>query len=458
MDKQIRRSKEKWSSWFAFVWVAAGAAVGLGNVWKFPYMAGSNGGSAFVIMYLFFVLLIAVPVMAAEILLGKLTQMNPIDGISLLARKNNRSPAWRFIGYLGLTTLQLVFCFYSVVAGWSLAYLYLGISDSFSFKSPTDIQVIWQDLLSNPSIMLLCSALFIFFTMVIVHSGIKKGIERACTVMMPGLLAVLLVLVINAALSGDGFYQAIDFLFSFRPENIGGTVIISSLGHAFFTLAVGACAMMVYGSYLPRNASIGKSILMVVVLDVLVAMLSGLAIFPLIFEHGLRADQGPGLMFVTLPIVFASIPHSSLWASLFFLLLFFAALSSSLSFAEPLVDALMERVGLSRRRASLVIGTTTFLGSILCALSFNVLKNVRIAGRFSVFEFIADISTNILLPMGGIAISLFAGLVIKPGDLFSRQQKYGRPVFALWRVLTLVIAPISILIVLLHGLSEFVSL
>lgn len=451
--KEGQMPREKWSSWLAFVWVATGAAVGLGNVWKFPYMAGSNGGSAFVLLYLLFVVLIAVPIMAAEIMLGKLSERNAVDGFIYLANKHGRSLKWRFTAYLGLLTLQLIFCFYSVVAGWSIGYLYLGATNAFYLKNPDDIQIIWTRFLAEPFILIACAFLFILFTMVIVYFGIKKGIEKACTLMMPGLLLVLAILVVHSASSG-GFFQAFHFLFAFEPQKIEASVAIASLGHAFFTLAVGACAMMVYGSHLPKRASVAKSVLVVAFLDVIVALLSGLAIFPLTFESGLSPAQGPGLMFVSLPMVFATMPFGWFWGSLFFLLLFFAALSSSLSFAEPLVDMLMGKLHLSRKRAALIIGINTLVGSIFCALSFNALSETKVLGRWTIFDMVADVSTNVLLPIGGIAISIFAGLVVKEADFTHNPQKYGRLIFLGWRFLTLYAAPIAISIVLIHTIMD----
>jgi len=445
------KTREKWSSLLAFVWVAAGAAVGLGNIWKFPYMAGSFGGSAFVLMYLIFVLLVAIPIMAAEIMLGKLSQRNAVDGFRYLAELHHKSKSWQLTGYLGLTTLGLMFCFYSVIAGFGIAYLYFGATNAFLDKSPEEVQGIWVNFLADPVVVLFCSFLFIFFTMAIVYFGIKKGIEKSCTLMMPGLLAVLLVLVFHSSSSG-GFGQAFDFLFSFEPNKIQADVVIASLGHALFTLAVGACAMMVYGSYLPKRTSVAKSVLIIAVLDVLVALLAGLAIFPLIFENGLSPSQGPGLMFVSLPIVFAKMPFGWFWGTLFFILLFFAALSSSLSFAEPLVDHFIEKLGMGRHRAVLLIGGLVFVGSIFCALSFNVFSHVKIAGRFSIFDLVADLSTNLLLPIGGIAISIFAGQVVKLEDFFTPHQKYGHAIFLLWRFLTLFVAPAAILIVMINSL------
>lgn len=446
-------SREKWSSQLAFVWVAAGAAIGLGNVWKFPYMAGSYGGSAFVLLYLLFVLLVAVPVLAAEIMLGKMSQKNAVDGFAYLAAQHGLSSRWRFTGYLGLLTLQLIFCFYSVIAGFSIAYLYFAASNTFAHKSAEDVQAIWVNFLAQPSILVFCAFLFIFFTMAIVYGGIKKGLEKACTLMMPALLVVLLVLVIYSASSG-GFIAAVNFLFTFKPEKIEASVVISALGHALFTLAVGACAMMVYGSHLPKRTSVAKSVLMVALLDVVVALLAGVAIFPLIFDNGLEPAQGPGLMFVSLPIVFATIPLGWLWGSLFFILLFFAALSSSLSFAEPLVDLLIDKWRIARHKAAFIVGFTTFFGSILCALSFNVLADIKVFSRLSIFDVVADLSTNFLLPIGAILIAVFSGLVIKQTDFFSSHQKYGHTMFRLWRVLILVVAPIAILIVMINSLLD----
>lgn len=448
--------RETWSSFIAFVWVTAGAAIGLGNVWKFPYMAGSYGGSAFVLLYLVFVLMIAVPVMAAEIMLGKLSKRNAVDGFAYLAAIHKRSPRWRMIGFLGALTLQLVFCFYSVVAGWSIGYIFFGATNAFLEKTPAEIQTLWTSFLANPSLLIVCSFLFVFFTMAIVYFGVKKGIEKACTLMMPGLLVVLGILVLYSASSG-GFGRAVSFLFAFEPQKIEARVIISSLGHAFFTLAVGACAMMVYGSYLPQKTSVAKSVLIVALLDVLVALLSGLAIFPLIFEGNLSPSQGPGLMFVSLPIVFATIPLGWLFGTLFFVLLFFAALSSSLSFAEPLVDLLIEKRSLSRKSAVICIGMVTLVGAILCALSFNLLADFKLLNRWTIFDFIADLSTNFLLPLGGIGIALFAGLIVKREDFFALKTSYSHHLFRLWRFLTLIVAPIAISAILINSIVELTA-
>lgn len=445
--------REKWSSLLSFIWVAAGAAVGLGNIWKFPYMAGSHGGSAFVLMYLFFVLIVAIPVMIAEIMLGKLGQSDAVSSFVYLAKINNLSQRWRYTGYLGYLTLFLVFCFYSVVAGFSIAYFFFAVSNVFGGKNPMEIQSIWVDFLAQPGFLIGCAFLFIFCTMGIVYFGIKKGIERACSWMMPALLLVLAVLVVDSSLSG-GFFDALNFLFSFEPEKIEPQIVISSLGHAFFTLAVGACAMMVYGSHLPMRVSVTQAVLVVALLDVVVALLSGMAIFPLIFSFDLSPSQGPGLMFVSLPMVFSKMAFGWFWGSLFFLLLFFAALSSSLSFAEPLVDLCISKGGVRRSTASYLVGCATLMGSIVCALSFNIWSGFKFFSRWNIFDFVADLSTNFLLPLGGIIISLFAGLVIKPEHLFGNNTWKRKIFFPVWRMVIMIIAPLAILIVMVNSLKD----
>jgi NSS family neurotransmitter:Na+ symporter len=444
-------SREKWSSLLAFVWVAAGAAVGLGNVWKFPYMAGQNGGSAFVLIYLGFVALIALPLMTAEIALGKIGRRNAVDNFSYLAKIHNLSRHWRLVGYLGSLTLFLIFCFYSVVAGWSIAYLYFAASNSFMAKDPKAIAEIWTGFLLEPKLQLLCTFLFILSTMAIVYFGVKKGIERACYVMMPGLLLVLIILVAYS-FGQKGFSEAFSFLFAFKPEKIEAGVVVASLGHALFTLAVGACAMMVYGSYLPEKTSIVRSVALIAVLDVVVALLAGLAIFPLIFAHDLSPSQGPGLMFVSLPIVFAHMPMGFLWGSLFFILLFFAALSSSLSFAEPLVDLLMGKLGFVRHKAVILVGFFVVIGASICALSFNIFNNIKLFDKFPIFDAVADLSTNVLLPLGAILISVFAGLVVKQNDLFKSESLSAIRIFPVWKFLVLIVVPVAIAVVLINEL------
>lgn len=440
--------RESWSSLLAFVWAGTGAAVGLGNVWKFPYMAGSSGGSAFVILYIAFLVLIAIPVMIGEITLGKMGQQNPIDTLDSLAKRHNQSRAWRFTGHLGAFTLFLIFCFYSVVAGWSLQYLRFSLSGTLTNVSSTDVQNIWQQFIQNPIEMVSASLIFVLFTMGIVLFGVKKGVEKSCSIMMPGLFLILLLLVLYAA-SRFGLGASLDFLFSFDLSKVDTKTIIASLGHAFFTLAIGACAMMVYGSYLSEDISVIKSVMIIAVLDLLVALLSGLAIFPLIFHHGLSPSQGPGLMFISLPMVFSTLPYGNIIGAMFFVLLFFAALSSSLSFAEPLVNFLMERASMKRKKAVVAITILTSLGATICALSFNLWQHARIFNKIGIFDAVADFSTNILLPLGGILIAIFAGLVVDEKALNTQRNSL---VFQTWRFLSLYLAPFAIGLVLINSL------
>lgn len=314
-DKQ--QLKEQWSSKWAFILAATGAAVGLGNVWRFPYMAGSNGGSAFVLVYLLCVIIIGLPIMIAEILIGRRAKQNPVSALETLAKESGHTKKWGLLGWWGALALLLVLSFYSVVSGWSIAYLFRSFSDTFSGMSPTQIGNFWQRFLANPWQLLAWHTVFMSLTIGVIIRGVKKGLEKATKFMMPALYVILLVLVIYAAMVGD-FRQAFHFLFDFNIEKITPVIIIAAMGHAFFTLALGAGAMLTYGAYVPKRVNISSAVCIVAGLDVLVAILSGLAIFPLVFAHHLAANSGPGLMFVTLPIAFAHIPGGALIGGLFF--------------------------------------------------------------------------------------------------------------------------------------------
>lgn len=451
MNNKNYKSNERWSSLLGFVWVAAGASVGLGNIWKFPYMVGSSGGSAFVLLYLLFVMILGIPVMAAEIALGRSCRRNAIDGFSYLAKTNGLSKLWSITGYLGLISLQLIFCFYSVVAGWSIFYSYFSLTKGFLDLSHTEVQGIWFNLLASPVSMLLCSFIFISSTMGIIYLGVKKGIERICSILMPVLIILLLLLVLYSALEGD-MRKTLSYMFSFNYQDINLKIILSSIGHAFFTLAVGACAMFIYGTYLPKETSIFKSVSIIAFLDVTIALLAGLAIFPLVFMSNMQASQGPGLTFLTLPMAFCQIKWGNFLATLFFVLLFFAALSSSISFAEPLVNALSQKTKLTRTKSCIAIMLSTFMGASICALSFNVLADIKLLG-LNLFDFFANISTNILLPIGAMLICIFAGLAIKQQDILLKDNFLTKFIYTLWRWVVIFLSPLLIgLIILTNAL------
>lgn len=443
--------RSQWRGQWAFILAAAGAAIGLGNIWKFPYMAGDNGGGAFVLVYLICVLAIGLPVMAAEILIGRRAQKNPMDALSDVAAESGRTRKWHLLGWWGLAGLWITLSFYSVVAGWSIFYLFHGLFDFASGASSQVVVGLWHHFISHPGLLLLNHSIFMILTMFVVAKGVEKGLERASFIMMPILFLLLFILVIFAALTtGANFGRAAHFLFDFRFHEITGAVIINALGHAFFTLAIGVGAMLMYGSYLPKQISIGRSIGYTAFLDVLVAVLSGLAIFPILFAHHIPPQQGPGLMFVALPIVFAKMDGGRWIGSLFFLLLLFAAWTSSINIAEPLVASLHEKTKLSRIQSSWIVGMATWGLGIVSVLSFNVWQHVHIFG-FGLFTFITDLSTNIFLPIGGIFYAIFVGWMIR--KQFTRQELSFRwsALYSIWLVLVRYIAPLGILIVFLSA-------
>lgn len=441
---------EQWTSKWAFILAATGAAVGLGNVWRFPYIAGMNGGSAFTLVYLLCVVVIGLPIMIAEIIIGRHARMNAVDGLTYLAETNKHSKHWGLLGWWGAFALLLVLSFYSVVSGWSIAYLIKSVSGTFHHVSASAIESTWKNFLANPWQLLFWHSLFMCLTVGVIIAGVQQGLERATKYMMPALYVILIILVIYAFFQGD-FAKGFKFLFAFDLHKITPTVVITAMGHAFFTLALGAGAMLAYGAYVPHRVNIAQAVGIVAVLDVLVAVLSGLAIYPLVFVYHLAPNSGPGLMFVTLPIAFTHFPFGAAIGGLFFLLLLFAAWTSSINLAEPIVMILMSKLNLKRRSAAILVGCFAWFLGIGSLLSFNTWNNVKLFDRFSIFDLATSIPTDILLPIGGLGFALFAGWVMK-----KRATKTELPaaVYPAWRFLVRFIAPIGILIVFISTLIQ----
>lgn len=442
--------KNRWSSQFSFVMAATGAAVGLGNIWKFPYMAGDNGGSAFVLIYLICVVSIGLPLLAGEIVLGKLGRSNPISSIERLRQVHTFSPRWAWVGWWGSVGLILILSFYSVVAGWSLGYLARALKGSFMGQSAQAIDQLWQDFLANPLEMLFWHSCFMAMTMKVVASGLKKGIETLSNWLMPLLFFVLIGLVFYAAISSH-FAEGAAFLLSFKSAQITTAVWIEALGHAFFTLAIGAGCMLVYGCYLPVKTPILSNISWVAGLDVLIALLAGLAIFPLVFEYQLPLEAGPGLMFKILPIAFAKMPQGQIIGSLFFLTLWFAAWSSTISMAEPLLLIGIERWGWSRKRSACLIGLLCWFLGWFSILSFNLWKDYKIFNR-SIFEGLADLATNVILPLGGLGLALILHKIPK-SVLHDNLLTKNRLLFEIWFFLIRYVVPSGIGVIFLKHVS-----
>lgn len=443
--------QNQWSTYIGFIYAVTGAAVGLGNIWKFPYMTGMHGGSAFVMLYIIFVFFVGLPVMLSEMVIGRGGQSEPIEAFKNYHKTIGSRKGWVWLGWWGSAILLLILSFYSVVAGWSIGYMYdMFITDFYKYPVQS-IREHWDNFIASPLKLIILDVIFLMLTMWVVRYGVQKGIERASKIMMPMLFILLLMLVVYA-LTFEGFDDAVRFLFAFKFQDITPTIILAALGHAFFSLAVGAGVMIVYASYLPKRYSLGSSVIIIALINLLVALLAGLAIFPLVFTYQLPLESGPGLMYQVLPVAFGLIPFGQIIGIMFFLLLLLAAWTSSISLAEPLVLLLHNKYGWSRLNACLIVGSAAFLLSIGSVFSFNVWKDVQVFKQWTYFAAITDLTTNIMLPIGALGYALFAGWVMhsnltRKGLSFKREWSY-----YCWHVLTRFIAPLGIFVVIISAM------
>ena len=359
-----------WSSRWLFVLAAAGSAVGLGNIWKFPYIAGENGGGAFVLVYLGCVLVIGLPIMMAEVLIGRAGRESPINAMRSLVGRHDTNRLWIVIGWLGVLAGFLILSYYAVIAGWALYYIYLMASGAFAGVTPETASGTFDAFLANPWQLLAWQTLFMVLTVYIVGRGVIKGLETAIRLFMPMLFLLLLVLLFYGFRSG-GFEQGLDFMFRFNWESLTPNAVLIAMGQAFFTLSLGMGAIMAYGAYVPNNTSIASTVFTIAMLDTLVAVAAGMAIFPIVFANGLEPGQGPGLMFVTVPLAFGQLPLGAVFGSLFFLLVSFAAITSAISLLEPALAYLVEEYNAKRQRVAISLGVICWILGVGTVLSFN---------------------------------------------------------------------------------------
>lgn len=434
-----------WASRWIFILAATGSAVGLGNIWKFPYITGENGGGAFVLVYLACILLVGIPIMMAEVFIGRRARKNPIHALTDIAEESGGSKAWGLIGFMGMLSGVLIFSFYSVVGGWVLHYIKVMLTGEMLGVSAEQAGATFDVLLGDPKTLLGWHTLFSIMTIAVVAGGINKGIETATRIMMPSLFVLLLIL-LGYAMSTDGFAQGWDFMFHVDFGQLTWNATLVALGHSFFTLSLGMGTIMAYGSYMTKKASIGKTVLTIGALDTLVALVAGLAIFPIIFSNGLNPGAGPGLMFISLPVAFGQMPLGQLFGSLFFILVGVAAWTSAISLLEPTVAFLIEKFEMKRITASITLGVVVWGLGIACLGSFSFLSDVTLFGK-NTFDFLDYITANIMLPLGGILIALFAGWVVK--DKFAQDElQLSDSIYTLWNISMKFTAPIAVAVVL----------
>ncbi|TQV64372.1 MAG: sodium-dependent transporter [Halothiobacillaceae bacterium] len=440
----------QWSSRLAYILATSGAAVGLGSIWKFPYITGQNGGGAFILVYLLCIALVATPIMIAETMLGRRARRNPVEGMRVLAADEGARTAWVGLGILGVLAGFLILSYYTVIMGWAMAYIVRAGAGLFAGMDGVAVKAVFSDLTGDPERLLAWHTLAMVVTMIVVSRGVRGGIETATRWMMPFLLITMLILVGYGMNSGH-FMEAVRFLFVPDFSALTMTGVVIALGHAFFTMSIGVGTIMAYGSYMRGDVSIGRETMLVVGADTAVSLLAGLMIFPIVFAYSLTPTAGPGLVFETLPIAFGNMPFGLLFGTLFFVLLTVAAWASAISLIEPAVAWLVENHRFTRVQASVLLGVAAWLLGLVTVFSFNIWSDVKILG-LSPFGALDFMTANIMLPITALLIAVFAVWVMRGTS--SRDELGMSPFgYTLWKVLTGILAPVGIVLILVSGLG-----
>lgn len=446
-----------WSSRWVFLLATIGFSVGLGNVWKFPYVAGENGGGAFILVYLLAAFIIGMPLVMAEILIGRRGGGSPITSLSRLAHNLGQSRLWPVLGWLVMMTAFVLMSYYAVIAGWTLDYVFQAWSGRFAGMDGMASARAFEAMLASPWRLVGTQTLFLLLTLGIVAAGLDAGIERAVTTLIPLLFLLLLCLVVYALLVGDAS-AGLRFLFQPDFSRLSGASVLAAVGQAFFSIGVGMAAMMMYGAYLERRQPIPSSAAVVVLADTLVAVLAGIAIFPLVFQFGLDAAEGPGLVFVTLPVAFGQMPGGALIGGVFFMMLAIAALTSAIAICEPALAYAREK-GVGRRAAAGLYGLMLWLAGLATVFSFNIWSHWRPASAIerladaSVFDILDFLSSNLMLPVGGLLIAIYAAWALPVRESSAELGlDQGRLPYRAWRFIVRWLSPLALLAILAAGL------
>jgi len=448
----------QWSSRWVFILAATGSAVGLGNIWRFPYMLGESGGGAFVLLYIVCTLALGIPIMMAEILLGRRGRQSPLNTMRTLAKEEGLSKHWSIVGWMGMLAGFIILSYYGVIAGWTLAYIFRAGNGMFAGASAERISNIFIEFIADPEKMLAWHTVFMVMCTVVISRGVRSGLEKAVRYLMPTLFLLLLVMV-GYAMSTEKFGYAMTFLFVPDFDKLMGNfseIFINASGHAFFSLSLGMGAIMTYGSYLSERTSIAGATIMIAAADSLVAILASVAIFPIVFTYNLEPSSGPGLIFITLPIAFGQMPGGTIVGALFFFLVMFAAWTSAISLLEPAVAWLVENKNLSRVKAAVFAGGTAWFLGIGTILSFNHWAfSFSFAGlpkENGLFDILDIITANFMLPIGGLLMAIFTAWLMSK-ESANGELKLGNSNFNLWRVTTRFVAPAGVVLIFLHAIG-----
>jgi NSS family neurotransmitter:Na+ symporter len=446
-----------WSSYYLFLLASIGSTVGLSNIWRFTYLAGENGGGAFVLVYILSLMILGVPILAAEMMIGKRGGKSMVDTLLVLNIKDGLNKNWKYFGWIAMITVFLILSFYCVIAGWTLDYTITSIMGKLSQLDIHTSGDFYNALLNSPFRMMASQGVFIFATILIVAKGIQEGLEKTIRWMMPTLFVILILLVFYGMIFGK-FSEALRFLFFPDFTKITPKILLAAFGQAFFSLGIGVGVMLTYGAYMQPTTNVLKSAAIIAFSDGFVSLLAGLAIFPLVFQYNLSPTEGPGLIFITLPVTFSELPGGRWIGSFLFMLLFFAALTSSISLLESIISHLEETMKRTRKQITIMAGIILWLVGLATVFSFNVLKDftpldfiIVLKGK-TLFGIIDYFGSNLLMPIGGILMAFIAGWLIKPNDSYSELNINNKPLFNIWQLLIRYFAPAILIIMFIYNL------
>ncbi len=453
MSGHSDNNRGSFSNKFAIIAATAGSAVGLGNIWRFPYVAGENGGGAFLLIYLLCVIIIGIPVMTSEFVIGRAGQKNAYGSFKKLEPKGHQ---WHNVGTLGIAAAFMILAFYTTVAGWTLEYFFQSVTGNL-FHASGDYSAVFENFSRGSVRPVIWFLVFMGFTGFVIGSGVENGIEKYSKILMPLLFVLLIVLAIRSV-TLDGAMEGLRFLFKPDFSKITGDVFLKALGQAFFSLSVGMGTLITYGSYIRKNDNLATSAIWITVTDTMIAIIAGISIFPAVFALGGSPSSGTGLVFTVLPGIFEKMPFGSVFASLFFVLLSIAALTSTISILEVVVAYLVEELKITRKKATLLSMLAASALGLFAVLSFGPLSGFTIGGQ-NIFGMLDYVTSNIMLPIGGLCVVIFVGWILKPSVRIRELTNNGKlrsRFYPFYIYVVRFVAPVAIALVFLYSLGFFI--